>query len=287
MTRFILIILFIFYINVFSHNTKCEVTGRILDNNNTIYSVSIVNFMNHEVVQVTESDKCGYFYINCIFADSIYMAVATSTKNSKYKLMSHVSKHYFAVNKITTSAFSISLAQFIERKDNKYVSIINAISMGYNMATRKGNTSDILLNPPNGNETIVLQRFHSLANLLVSRDEFVVNELLYLTEACNTIEAIANIIKYPILNKDEIFRLSMLFPKFQPYMTISPSSWTIPIKFTNTGSDIFLYDGPAAFSIDEEGKLWVTNNYQSNLEKSCIFGNINVTCAANYSFALI
>jgi hypothetical protein len=76
---------------------------------------------------------------------------------------------------------------------------------------------------------------------------------------------VANIAKYPWLNVAKLFDLSLAQPVFDPALAQAPDSWTLFLKFTGTFSSVQdeqnLLNGPGAFAIDQEGFLWVNDNY--------------------------
>jgi hypothetical protein len=81
----------------------------------------------------------------------------------------------------------------------------------------------------------------------------------------NVLQAVANIAKYPWLNVDKLFALSLDRPVYAPALAQKPDAWTLFLKFTGSFSSRQdadnLLNGPGAFAIDEEGSLWVSNNY--------------------------
>jgi len=180
------------------------------------------------------------------------------------------------VNERTTVATGFAFAQFVDGSgvDGNSVGMRNAVHMAGNMVrVRTGNLADVLRLPPNGPETSALQTFNSLANIVAQcvATRFGCAELLDATtppggrRTPNVLQAVANIAKYPWLNVEKLFALSLERQVYVPALEQKPDAWTLFLKFTGSFSSEQnadnLVNGPGAFAIDKDGFLWVSNNY--------------------------
>jgi sugar lactone lactonase YvrE len=81
------------------------------------------------------------------------------------------------------------------------------------------------------------------------------------------LQAVANIARYPWLNVDALFDLSLQQPVYAPALPADqpPDAWTLFLKFTGSFSSVQdennLLNGPGAIAIDKKGFLWVNDNY--------------------------
>jgi hypothetical protein len=180
------------------------------------------------------------------------------------------------VNERTTVATGFAFAQFVDGSaiDGNAVGMLNAVHMAGNMVRpRTGNLAEVLRLPPNGSETSALPTFNSLANIVAHcvatgagcRKLFEATTPPGGSRPTNVLQAVANIAKYPWLNVDKLFALSLERPLYAPALAQKPDAWTLFLKFTGSFSSEQnadnLVNGPGAFAIDEEGFLWVSNNY--------------------------
>jgi hypothetical protein len=180
------------------------------------------------------------------------------------------------VNERTTVATGFAFAQFVDGSaiDGNPVGMLNAVHMTRNMVRpRTGNLAKVLRLPPNGPETSALPTFNSLANIVAHcvATHAGCQELFDATtppggpRPTNALQAVANIAKYPWLNVDKLFALSLEQPLYEPALAQKPDAWTLFLKFTGSFSSEQnadnLLNGPGAFAIDEDGFLWVSNNY--------------------------
>jgi hypothetical protein len=190
------------------------------------------------------------------------------------------------VNERTTVATGFAFAQFVDGSaiDGNQVGILNAVRMAGNMVrARTGTLAPVLRLPPNGPETSALRTFNSLANLVAHcvakhagcRELFDATTPPGGPRPTTALQAVANIAKYPWLNVAELFALSLEEPTYAPALAQKPDAWTLFLKFTGSFSSAQnadnLLNGPGAFAIDEEGFLWVSNNYVPTppLEPAC------------------
>jgi sugar lactone lactonase YvrE len=180
------------------------------------------------------------------------------------------------VNERTTVATAFAFAQFVDGSaiDGNAVGMLNAVHMTRNMVrVRTGDLADVLRLPPNGSETSALATFNSLANIVANciathagcRELFDATTPPGGPRPTNVLQAVANIAKYPWLNVDKLFALSLKQQISAPALAQKPDAWTLFLKFTGSFSSEpsadDLLNGPGAFAIDEDGFLWVSNNY--------------------------
>jgi streptogramin lyase len=175
------------------------------------------------------------------------------------------------VNELSTVATSYSMAQFYR------TGVISGNSFGLQIAAgmndnvvvpATGQSSTVLLNSPNADQTNSLRSTRSLANLLAAcvNDPAVTASLFDLTTPLggfpphNTAEALANLARDPGQNVDGIYALTLLSKLYVPPLVTMPDAWTVTIKVNNSGDDNMLIGGPGNLAFDERGYAWVTNN---------------------------
>ena len=131
------------------------------------------------------------------------------------------------VNELTTVAASYSMAQFLR------TGVISGNSFGLQIAAAMndnivvsaiGQSSSVLLNSPNADQTNSLRSTRSLANLLAAcvQDPTVTATLFALTTAAggsppsNTAQSLANLARDPGRNVDGIYALTVLRNLYAP-----------------------------------------------------------------------
>ncbi len=182
------------------------------------------------------------------------------------------------VTELTTVATGFAFAQFIDGKKisgNGY-GMINAVHMAANMANPEtGAIAEVLDRLPNAHETEARPTFNSLANIVANcvatetgcDDLFSHTTLPGGPPPTTVLQAVANIAKYPWQNVTELFGLSRVEAVYGPALTLTekPDAWTLFLKFTggfySKQDAMNLLNGPGAFAIDEQGFLWVNDNY--------------------------
>jgi hypothetical protein len=175
------------------------------------------------------------------------------------------------INELTTVAASYSIAQFYRAGVISGNSFGLQIAAGMNdniVASATGQSSTVLLNSPNADETNSLRSTRSLANLLAAcvNDPAVTASLFDLTTPAggspphNTAEALANLARDPGENVDGIYALTLLSNLYVPPLVTMPDAWTVTIKVNDSGDDNMLIGGPGNLAFDERGYAWVTNN---------------------------
>jgi streptogramin lyase len=131
-----------------------------------------------------------------------------------------------------------------------------------------GQSSTVLLNSPNADQTNSLRSTRSLANLLAAcvDDPGVAASLFGLTTPPaglpphNTAEALANLARDPGQNVDGIYALTLLSDLYAPPLDTMPDAWTVTVKVNDSGNDSRLIGGPGNLAFDRRGYAWVTNN---------------------------
>jgi hypothetical protein len=175
------------------------------------------------------------------------------------------------INELTTVAASYSMAQFYGTGviSGNAFGLQLAAGMNDNIVTSAtGESSPVLLNSPNADETNSLRSTRSLANLLVAcvDDPDVTASFLALTTPPgglpphNTAEALANLARDPGQNVDAIYVLTLLSDVYAPPLITRPDAWTVTIKVNDSGDDSILFGGPGNLAFDSRGYAWVTNN---------------------------
>ncbi|MGI5860824.1 MAG: hypothetical protein ACOX6T_02075 [Myxococcales bacterium] len=186
------------------------------------------------------------------------------------------------VNERTTVATANAFAQFIRgrRIDGNAVGMANAARMAANLADPvTGRVGVVLASTPNGTETSTLATFNSLSNVVLGcvADERNCERLFDATTPAgrpaprDVLEALANLVKspaypgFPSNVDDPIFLLSLRTPLHQPALAQRPTSWLLFLKITggffSAQDSDNLMNGPGNFAIDEEGFVWINDNY--------------------------
>ena len=157
-----------------------------------------------------------------------------------------------------------------------------AAGMNDNMVTSAtGQSSTVLLNSPNADQTNSLRSTRSLANLLAAcvEDPTVTASLFVLTTPAggpppsNTAQALANLARDPGQNVEGIYALTLLSSLYTPQLVTMPDAWTVTVKVNDSGNDEpdFLISGPGNLAFDQRGYAWVTNNTTQGSPNSCTF----------------
>ncbi len=188
------------------------------------------------------------------------------------------------INELTTVAATYSMAQFLR------TGVISGNSFGLQLAagmndniviSATGESSPVLLNSPNADETNSLRSTRSLANLLAAcvEDRDVTASFFVLTRPPggfrphNTAEALGNLARDPGRNVDGIYALSLLSNLYAPRLIHMPDAWTVTVKVNDSGSDHprRLISGPGNLAFDRRGYAWVSNNTVQGTPNSCRF----------------
>ena len=188
------------------------------------------------------------------------------------------------INELTTVAASYSMAQFLRTGVISGNSFRLQIAAGMNdniVDVATGQSSPVLLNSPNADQTNSLRSTRSLANLLAAcvHDTTVTATFFDFTTSPgslpphNTAQALANLARDPGHNVDGIFALTLLSNLYAPPLVTTPDAWTVTVKINDSGSDErdFLISGPGNLVFDTRGYAWVTNNTIQGTPYSCEF----------------
>src|SRR6266516_1734392 len=177
------------------------------------------------------------------------------------------------INELTTVAATYSMAQFLRTGAISGNSFGLQLAAGMNdniVTSATGESSPVLLNSPNADQTNSLRSTRSLANLLAAcvEDRDVTASFFVLTRPPggfrphNTAEALGNLARDPGRNVDGIYALSLLSHLYAPPLVTMPDAWTVTVKVNDSGSDHphRLISGPGNLAFDRRGYAWVSNN---------------------------
>ncbi|MBS1845773.1 MAG: hypothetical protein JST53_15255 [Actinobacteria bacterium] len=182
------------------------------------------------------------------------------------------------VTERTTVAMGFALAQFIDWDQGRNTAQVagknpglrNAAAMSGDLVDLDGSLSPVLREFPNGGSTSTLATFNTLADLLAlcRRQDERCARLLSLAgapgdhaPAVDTLEAVANVARYPWHDVAGLTKLARLAPPlWSPVLGAgeAPGAWTLALRFEGDPPGM---DGPGNFAIDAEGNIWVANNY--------------------------
>jgi hypothetical protein len=181
-------------------------------------------------------------------------------------------------------AASYSMAQFLRTGTISGNSFSLQIAAGMNdniAASATGQSSQVLLNSPNADQTNSLRSTRSLANLLAAcvTDPAVTASFFDFTTPAgglaphNTVQALANLARDPGRNVDGIYALTLVSNLYAPPLATVPDAWTVTVKINDSGSDhsAFLISGPGNLAFDRRGYAWVTNTTIQGTPYSCQF----------------
>lgn len=178
------------------------------------------------------------------------------------------------INELTTVAAAYSLAQFIRNDVAAGSSFALCIGAGMNanvVEPQTGQSSPVLLSPPNADQTISLRVTRALANLLAAcvRNPSQAPQLLYALATPpaavpappqTSLQALANIACYPWQNVSQIYDNTLIAQAYLPALSAAPDGWTVAVKVNDSGGVNVPFGGPANIAFDRRGHAWVTNN---------------------------
>ncbi|GHB93498.1 hypothetical protein [Cerasicoccus arenae] len=176
------------------------------------------------------------------------------------------------INELTTVASSYSMAQFYRsgQISGDPFALTIAAMMNDNIVTpATGESSPVLLNSPNADQTNSLRMTRSLASLLhrCAINPYIAASLIRSTKEygkpspANTAVALANLARDPGKNVSHLYRLSKFRPAFTPALEKMPDAWTVTVKVNHSGNDDTMqFGGPANVAFDAWGYAWIPNN---------------------------
>src|SRR5690349_12321584 len=172
------------------------------------------------------------------------------------------------LNELTTVAGAYALSRFLDGTwlagpapglANAAATVPSLVEPG------TGRVSDVLAEPPNGDETRSLATFRTLAAILAECTREGGRRCRALFAAArpprgprphDTLSAVHDIALNPANDVAGIYAL----PKshsYRPTLKRAPSSWVLSLLHTNAA-----YDGPGRIAFDSRGNIWVTNNFE-------------------------
>ncbi|HEX5217972.1 MAG TPA: hypothetical protein VFZ59_00255 [Verrucomicrobiae bacterium] len=222
----------------------------------------------------------GSFYVTADLAPGLQLVTVLGTQLPGF----------VTLNELTTVAAGYAFAQFIRGGvvSGSEFGLRLAAGMNDNLvASTSGESSPVMLNPPNADQSNSLRSTRALANLLayyVRNGGIGLNDLFTLATPpggvapANFLQALSNICRFPEQNVSEIYALTKLREVYTPALVQMPDAWTIVVKVNNTGNDDFMFGGPGNLAFDANGYAWVTNNVFQGTPYSC---NYNVVLKPN------
>lgn len=218
-------------------------------------------------------------------ADGIFYATAQVAEN--VTLMAVIGpeiKGEIVINELTTVAAAFSMAQFANGTSLAGSAQGLRIAAGMNdnlVDPLTGQPSQVLLTPPNADQTNTLRSTRSLANLVTAcirrmpREEdrfFALATPPGGAAPGNTFQALLNIARSPANHADALFNQSQGVPTvYSPPLFSAPDAWTLAVKVNDSGDDQFLFGGPANIAFDRNGYAWIPNNVVQGTPNSGTF----------------
>lgn len=176
------------------------------------------------------------------------------------------------INELTTVAAAFSMAQFANGAalEGGASALRTAAGMSGNLAAMAtGQPSNVMLNPPNANQTNSLQSLCALGNLTAAciRQPDSIDTFFGLATPsggnapADTFQALLDIARNPANNAGPLFSQSQMSPSvFTPTLSEAPDAWTLCVKVNDTGSPDTFFGGPANIAFDQNGRAWIANN---------------------------
>jgi hypothetical protein len=185
------------------------------------------------------------------------------------------------INELTTVAAAYSMAQFAQgtRIGGNAFGLRIAAMMNGNLAdTSTGGPSQVLLNPPNADQTNALRSLRSLANLVaacVRKRPGVEARFTQFTTPLGHVptpgifQGLLNIVRHPANNAAALFNQSQGVPSVYANPLFSrPDAWTLAVKVNDSGAiqtsesgdEYCMFGGPANIAFDRNGYAWIGNN---------------------------
>lgn len=186
------------------------------------------------------------------------------------------------VNELTTVAAAFSFAQFLDGGTIHGDALALEIAAGMNanlVAVATGESSQVLLSTPNGDETNSLRSTRNLANLIAAcvQDPAAHCPILFslTTPAAgpppsNTLQALVSLARNPAVHVEEIYVQSQVVAPYQPALAAKPDAWTLAVKVNDTGSAAMPFGGAANTVFDDRGYAWINNNTIQGMSTSAM-----------------
>jgi hypothetical protein len=189
---------------------------------------------------------------------------------------------FVTVNELTTVAAAFSFAQFFNGIEIRGDQLALRIAAGMNanlVAVATGESSRVLLDSPNGDETNSLRSTRNLANLIAACVRNPATDCPILFDLAtppggpaptNTTQALVNVARNPAVNVAETFALSQVTEPYQPSLASMPNAWTLAVKVNDTGSGATPFGGAANTVFDDQGYAWINNNAIQGMSTSAM-----------------
>jgi streptogramin lyase len=234
-----------------------------------------------------KTGKDGAFSIPIHDPDADTVFYATAAVSRHVLLMTIVGPRVrgpVVINELSTVAAAFSMARFSDgtRIAGNAFGLRIAAMMNDNLVDpQSGESSPVLLAPPNADQTNALRATRSLANLVAAcaRGTHGI-EARFLELATSpggerpgdTFHALLNIARNPANNAGALFNQSQGVPSVYPRPLFSaPDAWTLAVKVNDSGDDGYLFGGPANVAFDRNGYAWIPNNVVQGTPNSATF----------------
>lgn len=219
------------------------------------------------------TDEQGRFTtaINGAVANGVYFAKADVDEG--VELMSILGESLPAsatINELTTVAGAYAACRLLDGEDlaSGLLPFRIAAGMSRNLVDPvTGQSSQVILDSPNADQTNTLRSTRSLANAIAAcvANPDNVDELLELTTTDegaprSTLEAMVNMARHPATSVDGLYDFSQLSNAYGPDLEQVPDAWTLAVKVNNTGSTERVFGGTANTVFDDRGYAWIANN---------------------------
>jgi hypothetical protein len=226
---------------------------------------------------VTTTNTAGAFSLQyeATPTDSIYYATASfPAEVILFTIIGTELPASITINELTTVAAAFSMAQFVTTATTiagSAPALRAAAGMSANLVSAvSGGPSEVMLSPPNADQTNSLRSMRNLANLLAPTVRNVpgaVDTLQRLTwpphagQPFNPFQAMVNIARHPAWHVAAIYQQSREMEIYTPSLAVPPDAWTLCVKVNRTGDDgKRMFGGPANISWDRYGNAWIANN---------------------------
>jgi len=252
---------------------------------NYIVSLYQSNLHHATLISETITDINGSynFILNSIDSNSIYYLTAEFENIKLISIIgSPIDNNYNIINELSTIAALYCFNNFYTQNSiyGLYKGLNTAYMMYLNFVNNFGTLSEVIMSPPNANQTNTLQLLNSLGNILaicIKNVEIYNNLIVYTTtllhKPVNTVDIFVSIIRNPANNVSLIFGTSLIYKIFTPFLQFSnvPDAFTLAIKVNNSGNINNLIAGPGNIIFDDNGNAWITNNVLQGTPNSCNF----------------